>query len=338
MKHGLRLLRILAVALLVAVATSIGTASAQQPSGSNPTEMSVKEQQLLQELNKLQGRITIPNQQLAVLEQPQGRSYRYFREGVLPWIGGILILGMIVALAAFYIYRGRVKMLPEEHTGRTVLRFDAFERFTHWMTATSFIVLAITGLNYIFGKRLLMPLLGPGAFAEWSQWAKYAHNFLAWPFMLGVLFMIAVWVRDNLPDRYDAAWLKAGGGLFGSSEPEAGRFNAGQKLIFWSVAIFGLALAVSGIVMLFPFSLTDINGMQIAQYVHATVGVILIAIIIAHIYIGTLGMEGAFSAMWTGDVDLGWARRHHNAWIEAQQTAGKPRPQVGHESASAPAE
>src|SRR3546814_873031 len=104
------------------------------------------------------------------------------------------------------------------------------------MTATSFIVLAITGLNYFFGKRLLMPLLGPDAFATWSQWAKYAHNFLSWPFMLGVLIMLVIWLRDNLPDRYDAAWIRAGGGFVGDRPPpNAGRFNAGQKLIFWSV-------------------------------------------------------------------------------------------------------
>ena len=64
-------------------------------------------------------------------------------------------------------------------------------------------MLAISGLNYIFGKRLLMPLIGPDAFATWSQWAKYAHNFSSWPFMLGMLFMLVVWIRDNIPDRYD---------------------------------------------------------------------------------------------------------------------------------------
>src|SRR6185437_567315 len=113
-------------------------------------------------------------------------------------------------------------------------------------TATSFIVLALTGLNYFFGKRLLMPLLGPEAFAAWSHWAKYAHNFISWPFMLGVLLMIVIWIRDNLPDRYDVAWLKAGGGLFGGAEPPAGRFNAGQKLVFWSVTVFGITLGATG--------------------------------------------------------------------------------------------
>jgi len=324
--------------LLLAFVAGVDPISAQQPSGSNPTAESVTEEQLLRELGKLQGRLTIPNQILATVEQPQGRGYRAFHEGALPWIGGIAILGMLVLLAVFYFLRGPIRLQPGKDSGRKILRFTAFERFIHWTTATSFIVLAITGLNYFFGKRLLMPLLGPDAFAAWSQWAKYAHNFLAWPFMLGLLFMIAVWVKDNLPDRYDAAWLKAGGGFLGNEQPTAARFNAGQKLVFWSVVLFGVALSVTGIIMLFPFALLDVNGMQWAQYVHSIAAVVLIAIIIAHIYIGTLGMEGAWDAMGSGEVDLAWARHHHRAWVEQQQAKTLHGPQLGKGSASAPAE
>ena len=338
MKLGIHIFRVSMAAILLALVMSVGTASAQQASGSDPTAMSVQEQQLFQELNKLQGRITIPDQKLAVLEQPQGRDYRGFHERALPWIGGIIIIGMIVILAAFYFYRGRIRVPAGEGNGRTIQRFTAFERFNHWMTATCFVVLAITGLNYFFGKRLLMPMLGPDAFSDWSQWAKYAHNFLAWPFMLGVLIMIIVWVRDNIPDRYDVAWLKAGGGLFGKTEPDAERFNAGQKLIFWAVVIFGIALAVTGIVMLFPFTVAGVNGMQLTQYVHSIVGVVFIAIILAHIYIGTLGMEGAFEGMWSGKVDLSWARYHHRLWVEKLQAKTRRGPEVGRGSASAPAE
>lgn len=329
-------LRAMAAAFAVAFLVGIGPAVAQQPSGSNPTAMSVTEERLLRELDRLQGRITIPDGKLAVLEQPQGRDYRRFHEGWLPWIAGIAILGMLVAVGVYYFVRGPIRLRRGEESGPTILRFDAFERFTHWMTATSFIVLALTGLNYVFGKRLLMPLLGPNAFAEWSQWAKYAHNFLAWPFILGVLLMIALWVKDNLPDRYDLAWLKAGGGFFGGEQPPSARFNAGQKLIFWSVVIGGAALSVSGILMMFPFTLTDIGGMQTAQYVHSIVAVILIAVMIAHIYIGTIGMEGAWNAMGSGQVDLDWARHHHPVWVaELEAKSGADR---RFDSAPAPAE
>ena len=249
---------------------------------------------------------------------------------------------MILALAAFYFTRGRIRLEQSEESGQKILRFNAFERFTHWMTAMSFIVLALTGLNYIFGKRLLLPILGPGPFATWSQYAKYAHNFVSWAFMIGVVCMIVVWIRDNIPDRTDINWLKAGGGFFGAKHPPARRFNAGQKGIFWAVALGGVLLSVTGIIMLFPFGSSgitglqlDINSMQLAQYVHATVGVILIAIMLAHIYIGSLGMEGAYDAMGSGEVDLAWARVHHSLWVEQEQARTASGPQTGPRAAPA---
>jgi formate dehydrogenase subunit gamma len=297
---------------------------AGSPSGANPTAQAVSEQQLLQALGRLEGRVTIPDGKAGLLEQPQGRRYQEFHERILPWVSGILILGTILALAIFYLVRGSME-LDERPTGVKVQRFNVVERTTHWLTATSFIVLALTGLNYIFGKRLLFPLLGPDAFATWSQWAKFAHNAFSWPFMLGLVLMIVFWLRDNLPDRYDLIWLRQMGGLFSHAHPPARRFNAGQKLVFWSVVIFGLTLTVTGLVMLFPFSALDINGMQVAQYLHASAGSILTSIIIFHIYVGTLLMRGAFAAMSTGEVDLAWARAHHSLWLEELQRGGTLR-------------
>ncbi|WP_353645249.1 formate dehydrogenase subunit gamma [Mesorhizobium sp. WSM2239] len=314
-------------AIVLSVGLLLAPAGAQEgPSGSNPTAQSVNEQQLLQELNKIQGRITIPDAKAATLEQPRGRDFRGFHEGTLPWIGGIAILGMILLLALFFFVRGRIRTRSAE-SGVKVLRFNGFERLTHWVTATAFIVLAITGLNFVFGKRLLMPLMGPDSFSVWSQWAKYAHDFFSWAFMLGILIMLVIWIWDNLPDRYDAHWLKVGGGFFDKSErthPPAARFNAGQKLIFWAVVLGGIALSVSGLFMLFPFTYADVNGMQLAQTIHATVGVLMVAVIIAHIYIGTLGMEGAYEAMGSGTVDLNWAKEHHSVWVEKQGVKTEP--------------
>lgn len=326
--RNLRLGRLLSpAALALILAAGILTAvpaMAQSPSGSNPTQQAVAEQQLREELKKIDGRITLPDHKLATLEQPQGRDYRGFREGALPWIGGIAILGMLVLLAVFYFIRGPVRMLAPEANIK-LLRFNALERLVHWMTATAFIILAITGLNFIFGKRLLMPLMGPETFSIWSQWAKYAHDFVSWAFMAGILIMLVMWIWDNLPDRYDGQWLRVGGGLFDKSNrthPPADRFNTGQKMIFWSVVIGGAILSVSGIFLLFPFEFANVNGMQWSQYVHATAGVLMIAVIIAHIYIGTLGMEGAYEAMGEGTVDLNWAKQHHSVWVEKQSEAG----------------
>jgi formate dehydrogenase subunit gamma len=293
-------------------------ASSAPSSGANPTEQAVTEERLFQEMRKLQGRTTIPDYKAAVLEQPQGRSYQFFHERLLPWLMGALIVTMIAGLGLFFVLRGRIRTQAPE-TGIKVRRFNVLERATHWMTASCFIVLALTGLNYVFGKRLLFPLIGPDSFATISQWFKFAHTATAWPFMLGLLIMAVLWVRDNLPDRHDWRWLREFGGFTTGTHPPAGRFNAGQKLIFWSVIIFGLALSVTGIMMLLPFGTLDINGMQWAQYGHASAASILIAVIIAHIYIGTLGMEGAYNAMVRGEVDLSWAREHHSLWAEHQQ-------------------
>ena len=320
---------ILAIALLATPAT------AQEASGSDPIEQGATERQLFEELNKIQGRVTIPNPQAATLEQPQGREFRAFHEGTLPWIAGIAVLGMLAVIAVFYFVRGCIRTKGPKANVR-IVRFNAIERFAHWLTATAFIVLAITGLNFVFGKRLLMPLIGADAFASWSQVAMYAHDFFAWAFILGALMLLVMWVWDNLPDRYDANWLRQGGGLFdrsGNTHPPAGRFNAGQKLIFWSVVLGGGALAASGIFLLFPFVFADVNGMQTAQVIHAIVGSLLVAIMIAHIYIGSLGMEGAFDAMESGTVDLNWAKQHHSAWVEKKGDAGAPP-----ERAATPAE
>jgi len=306
-----------ACAFLLVVAAS-APCNAQQV---NPTASSVKEQQLLQELNRIQGRVSIPDRRSGVLEQPAGRDWREFRNVTLRWIGGIAILGVIAVLVIFYLTRGMVR-LEGGRSGRTIVRFTAFERFVHWMTATCFIVLAISGLNITFGRPLLLPLIGFEAFSEWSQWAKYAHNYLSFPFTIGVVLIFLMWIAGNIPNKVDVDWLKRGGGIVGHDHPPAYRFNAGQKAIYWIVVLGGGAVAVTGYELMFPFYLSGIEGMQIAQVVHSIVAVLFIAAMLAHIYIGTVGMEGAFEAMGTGEVDLNWAREHHSLWVEEEQAKG----------------
>lgn len=303
--------------LLVAISMP---AAAQQV---NPTASAVKEQQLLQELNQIQGRVSIPDQRSGVLEQPAGRDWREFRNVTLRWVGGIAILGMLALLVVFYLSRGMVR-LQSGRSGRTVERFSAFERFVHWMTATCFIILAISGLNITFGRPLLLPLIGFEAFSEWSQWAKYAHIYLSFPFTIGVVLIFLMWVGGNIPNRVDIQWIKRGGGIVGHDHPPAYRFNAGQKAIYWIVVIGGGLVAATGYVLMFPFYLSGIEGMQLAQIVHSVVAVLFIAVMLAHVYIGTIGMEGAFEAMGSGTVDVNWAREHHSLWLEEQSARTGP--------------
>jgi len=316
-----------AVALFALVAAP---AFAQQPSSVNPSASAVKEQQLLQALGSggaLSGRVSIPDRKAGTLIQPNGREWRAFHEGTLRWVGGIAILGMLALLVVFYLIRGMVR-IEKGRAGTSIVRFSGFERAVHWMTATCFVILALSGLNVTFGKSLLLPLIGPDAFSTFSEAAKYAHNFLSFPFAIGVVMMFLMWLAWAIPDGTDVQWVREGGGLVGDKHPPAKRFNAGQKAIYWVVVLGGAAAAVTGYLLMFPFYATDVAGMQTAQSIHGIVAVLFIAIMLAHIYIGTIGMEGAFESMGTGEVDVNWARQHHPLWLDEQQArtgAGGPR-------------
>jgi formate dehydrogenase subunit gamma len=310
---------------------------AQQPTSVNPTAQSVKEQELLKELNKVQGRGSIPDTKSYVIQQPAGRDWRQFHEVTLHWIAGIAILGMPVLLVGFFLGRGMIR-IKSGRSGSTLVRFNGFERFVHWLTAVCFIVLGLTGLNITFGKELLLPYLGPEAFTEWSQWAKYTHNYASFPFTIGVVLIFLLWIAWNLPTLTDVRWLREGGGIIGHEHPPARRFNAGQKLIYWAVVLIGGTMAISGYILMFPFYETDISQMQTAQMVHAIAGVVFVAIMLAHIYIGTIGMEGAFEAMGSGEVDVNWAREHHSLWLENQVAKGRVKESPAPDGRAAPAE
>jgi formate dehydrogenase subunit gamma len=307
---------------LLGLAVLVTPAGAQQPNSVNPTADAVKEDQLLNQLRIINGRGTIPDAKSYNLEQPAGRDWRHFQEVLLPWVGTIAIIGMLALLVLFYLIRGMVK-LEAGRSGRTIVRFNAFERFVHWMSATCFVILAISGLNVTFGKHVLRPLIGPEAFTTWSQWAKYSHNFLSFPFTLGVIMIFLMWIAWNIPNGSDVTWFKEGGGLLGRKHVPAGHFNGGQKAIYWIVVLGGGLMAATGYMMMFPFYLTDIAGMQTVTMIHGTVAVLFVAVMVAHIYIGTVGMEGAFEAMGTGTVDLNWAKQHHSTWVEEEVAKGR---------------
>jgi formate dehydrogenase subunit gamma len=290
-----------------------------------PTAESVHEDQLLNALkegDKITGRISIPDAMAASLIQPAGRDWRDFHRSKLPIIGGVAIIGMLVVLAIFLMVRGRIR-IHGGFSGTKILRFASFERFTHWLTASCFVVLALSGLNISFGRILILPLFGPEAFATMSAYAKLAHDYLAFPFMLGLVIMFLIWIKDNIPGKIDLQWLKQGGGILSEGQhPPAKRFNAGQKGIFWIVIIGGALMSVSGWFLLFPYLPANVTALQFWTVIHAVIAMLFIAVMMAHIYIGSIGMEGAFDAMGTGEVDLNWAREHHSLWVEEEQAKG----------------
>src|SRR6266481_4629724 len=180
-----------------------------------PTAESVQEDKLLNALKeggKITGRISIPDVMASSLIQPAGRDWRDFHRSKLPVIGGVAILGMLALLAIFLMVRGRIRV-DHGFSGAKILRFASFERFTHWLTASCFVVLALSGLNISFGRILILPLFGPDVFATMSAYAKFAHNYLAFPFMLGLVMMFLIWIKDNIPGKLDLEWFKQGGGI-----------------------------------------------------------------------------------------------------------------------------
>ncbi len=266
----------------------------------------------------LVGRVSIPDHRAGKLIQPAGKEWRDFHNVTLAWVGGIAVGGMLLLLAVFYLSKGRI---PVEGgtSGRTIQRFNALERANHWMVASSFIVLGLTGLNLTFGRWTVLPILGPEAFYATAYWGKVAHNYLAFPFTLGIVVMFLLWVKDNIPNKRDIEWIQQGGGLIGHGHPKAERFNAGQKMVFWITIGGGTLVALSGYVLIFPFwGPLNIGDMQVAHIVHSLLSVLMIAAMIAHIYIGSIGMEGAYDAMGSGEVDLNWARQHHGYWVEEE--------------------
>ncbi|HLB79935.1 MAG TPA: formate dehydrogenase subunit gamma [Dongiaceae bacterium] len=294
----------------------------------------------------LQGYVSIPDKQAGVLIQSEGQSWRAIRNGPLSVYGAWILLGIVAVVAVFFALRGRIR-IDAGASGATVERFNGVERFAHWLTAVSFIVLALSGLNMLYGRYALRPILGPELFADLTRLGKYAHDYLAFAFMAGLVLVFVLWVRDNLPSRADLDWLARGGGFFSRhSHPPARKFNAGQKILFWAVVLGGLSISLSGIALLFPFEfhmfgntfvvlnvfglglpadLTVMQEMQLQQLWHAAASLLLIAVIIGHIYIGTMGMEGAFDAMGSGMVDANWAREHHSLWVAETRKAPAAR-------------
>ncbi len=287
--------------------------------------------------------VSTMDQRGKVLVQDGGMWWLTLREGPLATYGGWLLLTTLALLVLFFLLRGRVR-IEEGKAGRTVTRFKAIERFAHWVLAGSFILLALTGLLTLFGRKVLIPTFGHEFNSVLLIGSKFVHNNVSWAFMIALGLVFVMWVWHNLPDRTDLTWFRYGGGLIGKKHPPAKKFNAGQKIIFWSVILLGTSVSASGLSLLFPYDLPMfghtfelLNGtgapqalgfgmlpvdlapqeeMQYAQLWHAIVGFVMMAIIFGHIYIGTVGMEGAYDAMGTGEVDENWAEQHHSIWLE----------------------
>ncbi|UCH74729.1 MAG: formate dehydrogenase subunit gamma [Rhodospirillales bacterium] len=358
--RGGRLGRVAAIALIVCAtifaASGFDAPGIAQESGQVPGEAlgSASDSEFWRQLRGgAEGTVSIPDKNAGRLIQSEGELWRNWRNGPLSNLGILLLVATVMITAAFFAVRGRIK-IDAGRSGRLIERFNGLERFTHWLTAGTFVVLAITGLNIMYGRYLFGGQPGVSGefgslhtfFAALTAYGKMAHNFLAFAFMLGLVLTFVLWVRHNIPNRHDLKWLAVAGGLFNKNiHPPAKKFNAGQKLLFWVVILGGLSMSLSGIALMFPFTFemfsktfavlnifglglpTDLSAneeMQLSQLWHALVSLVMIAIIVGHIYIGTIGMEGAFDAMGSGMVDENWAREHHGLWVAEMKGEASP--------------
>lgn len=299
------------------------------------------------------GTVVGHNKSAGLLIQSDGQQWRLTRNGPLAMYSAWAILGTLLLLSLFFALRGRIR-ISHGKSGKTMKRFSGIERMGHWLLASSFILLALTGLNLLFGRKLLIPLIGKDAFSTITIFGKFIHNYVAFAFMLGLVIVAILWLVHNIPNRHDVVWLLRGGGMLGGGHPKARKFNAGQKIIFWVVILCGISISMSGWALMNPFTTTmfgdtfsSLNGafgtqlptdvalIQEQQYQslwHTIMAVFMIMVVLAHIYIGTIGMEGALDAMTSGDVDTNWAREHHSLWVEEVQAGKKGTAETGKES------
>ena len=252
----------------------------------------------------------------AVLVQPEGETWRQVRNGLVTVYGGWLIVAIMAMLGAFYWWKGPIK-LHEKPTGRRLLRFGAWDRMVHWATAISFILLAVTGTIILFGKFIFLPIIGYTLFGWLATLAKNVHNFVGPVFAFCTILMFVTFVKDNFPAAHDLKWLSKFGGLISGEHVPSDRFNAAEKVWFWlGVTLLGIVVSVTGFILNFPNFEQGRALMQQANVIHATAAVLFLTFALSHIYLGTVGVEGAYQAMRTGYVDEVWAKEHHEFWYQ----------------------
>jgi formate dehydrogenase subunit gamma len=247
-----------------------------------------------------------------------GEAWRQVRNNWLIPYGGALLLIVVLALGLFFISKGPIKTHGTA-TGRKIERFTPFERAAHWANAIAFVILGVSGVVMAFGKFFLLPIMGATLFGWLTYVLKNMHNFAGPLFAVSLAIVFFTFLRDNWPQKGDFTWLRKGGGLFSGHEPASNRFNAGEKVVFWGGVFFlGLVVIASGLILdkLIPGLIYERGTMQITHMVHATAAIFMITLFLGHIYLGTIGMDGAYNGMKTGYVDETWAREHHEWWYD----------------------
>lgn len=267
------------------------------------------------------GRTQVAGVDSAALINPYGETWRQFRMQQLIPYSGYLLAGMLLLLALFYFIRGKV-MINAGMGEKKLFRYSLYERTIHWFIASVFLFLALTGLILLFGRSLLIPLIGQEVFSLLASASKEGHNLFGPLFLVALLLVFVRFVRRNIYQRGDLTWLLKGGGIIGKAHVPSNFFNMGEKSMFWLLVLLGVVIVGSGLILVFPLFGQARVIMELAHVSHAITTLLMIAVILGHIYIGSVGMEGALDGMTTGYCDLNWAREHHAQWAERCERDG----------------
>ena len=291
-------------------ASASGPAASKVNNPANDLWMSVRH-------NTEFGKVTsqVKNVDSTVLINAQADRWTRFRMTQLKNYGLIVLVAVISAILLFYLIRGRVK-LEAGLSGKMVHRFTDYERILHWVLAIIFIFLAGTGLILLFGRSLVIPVLGHEIFSVLASASKEGHNLFGPIFFVSLLLMLFRFVRRNIYAKGDLTWLLKGGGMIGKSHVTGGFFNMGEKTWYWLVILIGLGISVSGLILVSPSFGQSRVLMELSHVVHGIGAIILITVSLGHMYLATKGTEGTMESMKTGYVDINWAEAHHDRWAK----------------------
>lgn len=324
MKSILNLALSVAAVLLLGTAPAVAADAPAQPAQAQ-AQASHNQARLWRDARSGEaGFTTARGVETGVLIQSGGETWRELRNGPVTLYGGIVLCLVVVAIGLFYKWRGMIK-LGAPPSGRQIERFNAIERMAHWGMAVSFVILGVSGLLLLFGKHLLLPVLGHTLFGWLAVIGKNLHNFVGPLFLLSIVVSFFLFVKDNVWRKEDADWIARAGGLISGAHVPSWRFNFGEKTMFWFGVVFlGLTVSASGLIMDFPNFGQTRDTMQTVNLIHSVAALIFVCLMLGHIYIGTIGMEGAYASMRHGLVDETWAKEHHELWYnEAKQQAGQ---------------
>lgn len=322
------LVRILATLLMVGLLSTAYSASAQDEPANSPFEVPNPGTELWRGVrHAVPGQTQVHSIDSGTLISAEGEQWRQFRMEILTPNSAMILAAVIGLFFVYFLIRGRIR-IKAGRSGRVIERYSLAKRWIHWFTAVVFLILMITGLILLFGRWALLPWLGAEAFSATARWSTWAHNFTGPVFVLAVILMFFSYLREALIDfKVDTLWLLRAGGYLGGKHPSAGKINAGQKAWYWSVVIGGALMCITGLALDFPNLVQSRDLLRDAYQLHTITGVFLMAFLVVHVYLGSIGTEGALEAMTRGHIDANWAKQHHDLWYEEVKDQAAPAPE-----------